>query len=76
MNHPLWVEGVSDALGFVAGALLGYGLAMLLGLNPLTEHYDLPSVAGIALVGLGGGAGLNMARRWRLKRNTPDKTQR
>lgn len=74
MSNPLLVEGVTDAVCFVGGALLGYGLARLLGLDPLTEHYDLPSVVGIALVGLGGGVGLNLARRWRSNRKAPKAT--
>ncbi|WP_313084394.1 hypothetical protein [Pulveribacter sp.] len=61
----LLLEGVSDAVGFVVGALAGYGAALLLGLDLFAEGYGPGSIAAIALVGLGGGLGLNLARRWR-----------
>ncbi|MBA2965191.1 MULTISPECIES: hypothetical protein [Ramlibacter] len=66
--NPLLLEGLSDAIGFVAGAGLGYALAHLLGLDPLAPGYAAGTVAGIALVGIGGGAGLHLARRWRAGR--------
>jgi len=65
MSHPLLQEGVSDAVGFVGGALAGFWLARWLGLDPFAEGYGLASVSGIVLVGLGGGLGLHLARRWR-----------
>jgi hypothetical protein len=64
-SNPLLVEGVSDAVGFLGGALAGYWLARLLGLDPFSEGYDLASIIGIGAVGLGGGLGLQVARRWR-----------
>ncbi|MFD0669211.1 hypothetical protein ACT80S_15935 [Ramlibacter sp. MAHUQ-53] len=70
--HPLLVEGLSDAVGFVGGALAGYWVAMLLGVDPLAQGYDAVSVTGIALVGLGGGIGLHLARRWRRARGRKD----
>jgi hypothetical protein len=70
MKHALLFEGVTDALGFVAGALLGFGLGHLLDLNVFAPGYGNASVAGIVLVGLGGGIGLSMARRWRAQINT------
>lgn len=66
--HPLLVEGLSDAVGFVGGALLGYWVARLIGVDPLAQGYDAQSLTGIALVGLGGGVGLHLARRWRKAR--------
>ncbi len=65
MKNSLLLEGVSDAVGFVAGALLGYGLGILLDLNIFAPGYGNASVGGILLVGLGGGGGLSLARRWR-----------
>lgn len=65
MHKPLWIEGLSDAIGFVGGALLGYGLARVIGLDPLAPGYETATVFGIVLVGLGGGMGLQLARRWR-----------
>ncbi|MFC6282246.1 MULTISPECIES: hypothetical protein [Polaromonas] len=66
MNQKsLLVEGLSDAIGFVGGALLGYWIGLLLGLNIFDPGYSNSSIFGIVLVGLGGGAGLQIARRWR-----------
>jgi hypothetical protein len=64
-NHTknLWT-GVSDALGFVAGALLGFGAGKLLGFDAFAQGYDNQSIFAIVLIGLGGGLGLNLARRW------------
>jgi hypothetical protein len=55
-------EGLSDAVGFVVGSLLGYGLGQLLGLQLFAEGYSSNSMVAIALVGLGGGLGLQAAR--------------
>ncbi len=63
--HPLLLEGLSDAVGFIGGALFGYWLALLLGADPLTPGYGGAALAGIALVSVGGGGGLHLARRWR-----------
>ncbi|MCJ0762086.1 hypothetical protein [Variovorax terrae] len=65
MSRELLIEGLSDAIGFVGGALAGYGLGLLFGLNIFSPGYSNGTVAGIVLVGLGGGAGLQLARRWR-----------
>ena len=70
MKNSLLFEGVSDAVGFVAGALLGYGLGILLGLDIFAPGYGNASMGAIVLVGLGGGVGLTMARRWRAQMNT------
>ena len=66
----LLIEGLSDAIGFVAGALAGYAVARAVGLDLFAEGYGAASIAGIALVGLGGGLGLHAARRWRARRST------
>jgi hypothetical protein len=65
MKNSLLLEGVSDAVGFVGGALLGYWLGIFLGLDIFAPGYGNASVGAIVLVGLGGGTGLSMARRWR-----------
>ncbi|MDR0260473.1 MAG: hypothetical protein LBI76_11765 [Comamonas sp.] len=59
--QQLLIEGLSDAAGFLVGALLGWQL--------FSEGYDAGSIAAIALVGLGGGLGLQQARRWRNRRS-------
>jgi len=56
------LEGLTDAIGFIAGALLGYGLGVALGLNLFAEGYGTGSVIAILLVGLGGDMGLQAAR--------------
>ena len=63
--QKLLIEGLTDAVGFMAGALLGWGLASLIGWNLFAEGYGGGSIGAIVLVGLGGGAGLQAARIWR-----------
>jgi hypothetical protein len=65
MEKSLWIEGVSDAVGFVGGSLLGFWIGRLLGLDVFSPGYDTASIFGILLVGLGGGLGLQLARGWR-----------
>jgi hypothetical protein len=66
MNQKsLLIEGLSDAIGFVGGALLGYWIGRLLGLDIFADGYGNSAIGGIVLVGLGGGLGLQLARRWR-----------
>jgi len=65
MTNKLLLEGLSDAIGFVGGALLGYWAGLLLGLDIFAAGYGNASIGGIVLVGLGGGLGLQLARRWR-----------
>ena len=59
------LEGLTDAIGFMAGALLGYGLGVALGLDLFAPGYGTGSIVAILLVGLGGGMGLQAARRFR-----------
>ncbi|MFB0900164.1 MAG: hypothetical protein QMB14_11275 [Polaromonas sp.] len=58
-------EGLSDAIGFIGGALIGYWAGHLLGLDIFEPSDSNSSIAGIVLAGLGGGLGLQTARRWR-----------
>lgn len=67
MKNNLWLEGLSDAVGFVGGALLGFWAGRLLGLDVFAAGYGGASIGGIVLVGLGGGLGLQLARRWRAR---------
>jgi hypothetical protein len=73
MSHPNpFIDGISDAVGFVGGALAGYWAGKLLGLDIFSAGYDYASIAGIVLVGLGGGGGLHLARFWRAKQKDND----
>ena len=63
--RQLLIEGLSDAVGFVGGALAGYWLGQFLGWDIFSEGYDGSSIGAIVLVGLGGGGGLQAARFWR-----------
>ena len=71
MDKSLLAEGLSDAVGFVGGALLGFWIGRLLGLDIFAAGYGTASMGGILLVGLGGG-GLQLARRWQKRKNKPD----
>lgn len=64
-TRKLLLEGLSDAIGFVGGALLGFWAGRLLGLDIFAQGYGNSVIGGIVLVGLGGGLGLQLARRWR-----------
>lgn len=72
MKNNLLIEGLSDAVGFVGGALLGFWLGRLLGLDVFAAGYGNSSIGGIVLVGLGGGVGLQLARRWRNRQQNQD----
>ena len=75
MNQKsLLLEGLSDAVGFVVGALLGFGIGYLFGLNIFDAGYSNSSIVGIVLVGLGGGLGLQAARRWRNRKNSSEES--
>ncbi|MDD5445545.1 MAG: hypothetical protein PHH99_19170 [Pseudomonas fluorescens] len=73
MGKSLLIEGLSDAVGFCGGALLGFWIGRLLGMNIFAAGYNNASIAGIVLVGVGGGVGLQVARRWRRSINTKKK---
>jgi hypothetical protein len=66
--NPLLLEGLTDAVGFIGGVLLAYWIGKLLGFDPLAAGYDGNSIGGIVLAGLGGGIGLQVARKWRAAR--------
>jgi hypothetical protein len=76
MSTPrqMLMEGLGEALGFVGGALAGYGVGLLLGWDIFAPGYSNSSIAGIVLVGLGGGLGRHLARRLRHRAVTPGTT--
>ena len=63
--QKLLLEGVSDAVCFMLGALAGYGLTLALGMDIFADGYSGSSIVGIVIAGLAGGAGLHLARIWR-----------
>ncbi len=66
MNQKsLWVEGISDAVGFLGGALIGFWAGRLLGLETFEGQYTNSALGGLALIAVCGGLGLQLARRWR-----------
>ena len=68
--RQLLVEGLSDAVGFVGGALAGFWLGQFLGWNLFAEGYGSASLGAVLLIGLGGGLGLQAARAWRKRRDS------
>ena len=66
--NPLLLEGLTDAIGFVGGVLLAYWAGKMLGFDPLAPGYDGTAIGGIVMAGIGGGVGLQIARRWRASR--------
>jgi hypothetical protein len=67
--RKLLLEGISDAIGFVGGAVAGYWIGQLLGWNLFSAGYSGTSIGAILLVGLGGGGGLQLARHWRAQQS-------
>jgi len=74
MARNLLLEGISDALGFTGGALVGFWVGRLLGWNFFAAGYSNESIGGIVLVGLGGGLGLQLARRWQANQKAKSET--
>jgi hypothetical protein len=74
MRNNLLLEGLSDAIGFVGGALLGFWIGRFLGLDLFAPGYGNASVGAIVLVGLGGGLGLQVARKWRSRQSRDNET--
>ena len=77
MSRSPLLEGISDAVGFVGGALLGFWAGRLLGWDVFASGYGTDSIGGIVLVGLGGGLGLQLARKWQAQQGerSDDKDQ-
>ena len=61
--NPLLKEGLIDAVGFIVGALAGMLLGRVLGFDIFAAGYGTSSMVGIVLCGIGGGLGLQVARR-------------
>ena len=64
-TRQLMKLGIAQGVMFMVGALLGRGLGLLLGLDAFgSGEYNKRELIGIALIGLGGGAGAQAARVW------------
>ena len=58
------LEGITDALGFVLGALAGWGVGQLFGFDFLrTPGYGAAAIVGLLFIVLGCGAGRWAARQ-------------
>ena len=71
-QRSLWIEGFRDAVGFVGGALLGFWLGQLIGLDLFAPGYTVASMGAIVLIGLGAGLGKRLARKWREQQTADD----
>lgn len=65
-SKVLLMDGLADAVGFVGGSLLAFWAGRLLGFDIFDAGYSNSTIFGIVLVGIGGGLGLQMARRVRV----------
>lgn len=63
-EKPSLASGAADAVGFLGGALAGFWIGQWLGFDIFAPGYGTGSLLGIALVGIGGGLGVQAARRW------------
>lgn len=66
--HPvgqLLKLGLAQAVLFFLGALLGRWIGLQLGLDAFgSDGWGNSEIFGILLIGLGGGAGVQLARLW------------
>jgi hypothetical protein len=68
MKFSPWIVGISDALGFVVGAQCGLWLGAWLGFDAFEAGLTNNALVGILLLALGGGLGLQLSSRWRVRR--------
>ncbi len=59
------MDGLADAVGFIGGSLMAFWFGHLLGLNIFDAGYSNSTIFAIVMVGIGGGLGLQVARRVR-----------
>ncbi|VTU35434.1 hypothetical protein [Variovorax sp. RA8] len=68
-TRQLLLLGLVQAVLFVVGAVLGRWLGLALGLDAFGPGgYSNNAIFGILLIGLGGGAGAQLARAWFTRR--------
>ncbi len=63
--RSLLFDGLADAAGCLAGALLGLGMGQLMGLDLPAGSFSNSSLIGIALIVAGASFGVRLARHWR-----------
>ena len=64
-SKSLLADGFADAVGFIGGSLISVWLGRLFGFDIFDAGYSNTTIAGIVMVGIGGGLGLQIARRVR-----------
>ena len=68
-TRHLLLLGLAQAVLFVVGAVLGRWLGLALGLDAFGPGgYSNNAIFGILLIGLGGGAGAQLAKSWFTRR--------
>jgi hypothetical protein len=68
-TRHLLLLGLAQAVLFVVGAVLGRWLGLALGLDAFGPGgYSNNAIFGILLIGLGGGAGAQLAKAWFTRR--------
>ena len=71
-SSKLLGQGLTDALGFFVGALAGALIARVIGFDFLEPGYGTKVLIGLAMVGAGGGIGIQIARRQRARHETKE----
>ena len=64
-SKSLLMDGLADAVGFIGGSLISFWVGRLFGFDIFEAGYSNTTIAGIVMVGIGGGLGLQIARRVR-----------
>lgn len=68
-TRQLLLLGLAQAVLFVVGAVLGRWLGLAIGLDAFGPGgYSNNAIFGILLIGLGGGAGAQLAKAWFTRR--------
>ena len=71
-SKTLLMDGLADAVGFVGGSLISFWVGRFFGFDIFDAGYSNSTIFAIVLVGLGGGLGLQIARRVRAQQRAND----
>ena len=63
--HPLLLEGLTDAIAFLVGALAAYGLVWMTGYDLFTPDTDVVKILVIFFIATMGRIGVELMRRRR-----------